>query len=74
MVSAASLVASRQLNVALKKRGYRPLSYGRLCAMVAMNVIPCYNDVTRTVRGELVRLFDVDEVIAAIESRVRRAA
>ena len=74
MVSAANLVASRRLNVALKKRGYRPLSYGRLCALVALTIIPCYSDVSRTVRGELVRLFDVDEVIAAIESRVRRAA
>jgi len=74
MVSAAHLMASRSLNIELKKRGYRPFSYPRLCAMVARGIVPSYTDVTRTVRGGLVRLFDVDEVIAAIESRVRRAA
>jgi len=73
-ISAASLLSFRELNEALPARGQRPFSYPKICALVARGLIPSYENAMRTMRGKPVRLYDLDEVIAAIERSVKPAA
>lgn len=74
MTAAANLVAFRQLNQALRARGYRPFAYPKLLALCAAGRIQSYTSDMRTCRGLPTRLFDADEVIATIEASVLPAA
>jgi hypothetical protein len=69
--TARNLVAFRALNSALRTRGYRAFTYHKLLALCAAGRIPCYVSALRTCRGVPTRLFDLDEVIAVIESSIR---
>lgn len=71
MTTAANLVAFRELNQALRDRGYRAFAYSKLLALCAAGHIPTYTSALRTCRGVPTRLFDVDEVIAVIESSIK---
>jgi hypothetical protein len=74
MTTAANLVAFRQLNQALRARGYRAFAYGKLMALCAAGRIPAYASAFRTCRGVPTLLFDPEEVIAVIESSIRPSA
>lgn len=74
MTTASNLVAFRQLNQALRERGYRPFTHSKLLALSAAGHIPTYTSALRTCRGVPTRLFDPNEVIAVIESSIKPSA
>lgn len=74
MTTAANLVAFRELNKALRAKGYRAFAHAKLLALCAAGRIPNYTSILRTCRGVPTRLFDLDEVIAVIESSIKPGA
>ena len=73
MTTPTTLVTFRQLNRELRIRGHRGFSYAKLSALVAAGRLPSYLDHLRMMRGQPVRLFSVDEVVAVLRSHIHAA-
>lgn len=74
MTTAINLVAFRDLNKVLRAKGYRAFAHAKLLSLCAAGRIPTYTSALRTCRGVPTRLFDPEEVIAAIELSIKPSA